>query len=193
MQPGRYFWTKIPWWLLFVAAPRSAAFLRRRWLVGEAFWFAAGLGAILPFFNGICFHLLPWPVVPFVFFPFLAGMVSLLYWKVARRLFRVDKAAMLGTLAAGFLWVAGAIGSGWCFYHHVCMCGHMEHSPYPAWHYAVDIGWALAVFGAAVWMCLLRVSFGICFTTLSAYLISYRFIFESFGGLYGWSGFAFPL
>ncbi len=193
MQPGRFFWTRIPYWFLHVAVPKSAVFIRRRWLVGEAFWIAAGLGAVSPFFNAICFRWLQLPVVPFVFFPFLAGIVSLLYWRIERGLFRMDQSAMLETVVAGILWVVGAIGSGWCFYHHVCMCGHMEHPPYPSWHYALDAGWALAVLGAATWMCMLRLSFCICFTTLSTYLISYRFLFESFGGLYGWSGFAFPL
>lgn len=36
------------------------------------------------------------------------------------------------------------MGNVWCWRHHVCMAGHMEHPPYPLWHYLADTGWALA-------------------------------------------------
>ncbi len=186
MQPGRYFWTRVPYWLLFVIVPRFATFLRRPWSVGETFRLAAGIGLISPLFNAMVFRWVPWRVVPFVFFPFLAFLVALLYRRVERGRFRTDWRAMLGTMGAGLLWAAGAIGSGWCFHHHVCMDGHMQHPPYPSWHYALDAGWVLAVLLAAVWMRLVRASLCILFATLSVYLVSYRFLFGSLGGMYEW-------
>lgn len=186
MHPGRYFWTRVPHWALFTVLPRGLAFLRRRWSIGEAFSVAAGLGLIAPFFNGLIFRQLPWSAVPFVFFPFLAVLVALVYWRAERGKFRTDWRAMLGTSGAGFLWVTGVLGSGWCFHHHICMGGHMAHPPYPSWHYALDGGWALGVLLAAVWMRFLRASLCILFVTLSVYLVSYRFLFGSFGGMYYW-------
>ena len=186
MESGRYFWTRVPHWLLFVVVPKVVAFLRKRWSVSEVFCLATGLGLILPFFNAQFFRWLPWPVVPFAFFPFFAVLVTLLYWRTERCQFRTDWRALLGTSVAGFLWVIGAIGSGWCFHHHVCMAGHMQHPPYPSWHYALDVGWVLAVLLAAVWMRLVRASLCILFATLAAYLISYRFLFGSLGGMYEW-------
>ena len=186
MQPGQYFWTRVPHWALFTVLPRGFRFLRRRWSVGEAFLVAAGLGLIAPVFNGVLFRWLPWSAVPFVFFPFLAVLVALVYWRADRGQFRTDWRAMLGTSGAGLLWVVGAVGSGWCFHHHICMCGHMEHPPYPSWHYAFDASWVVAVLLAVVSMRLLRVSICILFVTLSVYLITYRFIFGSFGGMYYW-------
>ncbi len=193
MKSGTYFWTQVPHWLLFSVVPRVIAFFRRHWSVGEAFFLAVAVGLISPVFNKHFFGWLPWRVVPFVFFPFLAGLVALLYWRVERDCFRSDLRAMLGTSGAGFLWVIGAIGSAWCFHHHVCMGGHMQHPPYPSWDYALDVGWVLAVGLAAVWMRLIRTSLCILFATLAGYLVSYRFLFGSLGGMYGWEGCALPL
>jgi len=186
MQPGRYFWTRVPHWALFTVLPRGVRFLRKRWSVGEAFSLAAGLGLIAPVFNGVFFRWLPWGAVPFVFFPFLGVLVLLVYWRVEPGHFRTDWRAMLGTSCAGLLWAAGVIGSGWCFQHHVCMAGHMQHPPYPSWHYALDVGWVLAVVLAAVWMRLVRVSLCVLFVMLAIYLVTYRFLFGSFGGMYYW-------
>jgi hypothetical protein len=186
MQPGRYFWTRIPHWLLSSVLPRGVAFFRRPWTVGETFWVAASLGLVLPVLNAPFFRWLPWRIVPFVFFPFVGILVAQAYRRVERGHFRTDWQAMLAASGAGLLWAAGAVGSGWCFHHHICMGGHMAHPPYPSWHYAFDGGWALAVLLAAVWMRSVRVSLCILFATLSAYLVSYRFIFGSFGGMYAW-------
>jgi hypothetical protein len=43
----------------------------------------------------------------------------------------------------------GLAGFLWCAFEHVCMCGHMQHPPYPAHHYAIDASW-VASFAAAV-------------------------------------------
>jgi hypothetical protein len=186
MESGRYFWTRVPHWLLFTIVPRISIFLHSPWSVGVTFFLAVGIGLISPVLNALLFRWLPGQAVPFIFFPFLAFLVVLLYWRVERGCFRTDWRAMLGTSGAGLLWAGGAIGSGWCYYHHVCMDGHMAHPPYPFWHYALDVGWALAVLIAAFWMRLVRASLCILFATLAAYLVSYRFLFGSLGGLYEW-------
>jgi hypothetical protein len=37
-----------------------------------------------------------------------------------------------------------------CWSRHLCMGGHMEHPPYPVWHYVNDAAWLLALPVAAV-------------------------------------------
>lgn len=53
-------------------------------------------------------------------------------------------------LAAGFFGI-GVLGNFWCWRHHVCMAGHMEHPPYAFWHYLVDGGWAFS-WGVTSWL-----------------------------------------
>jgi len=186
MNPGRYFWTRVPHWLLFAAVPKSALFLRRQWSIDEAFCLALGVGLTTPFIDFAILRWLPrWPM-PLAFVPFLAAIVALLYWRSGGCHFCSGWRAALGTAGAGLLWTVGEAGSGWCYFHHVCMGGHMQHPPYPAWHYAMDAGWALAVLFAAIWMRQIRVSLCILFATLAAYLISYRFLFGCLGGMDEW-------
>ncbi len=40
-----------------------------------------------------------------------------------------------------FIWLSSLIASIWCVNEHVCMGGHMEHGPYPWWHYVIDVYW----------------------------------------------------
>jgi hypothetical protein len=176
----------VPRWLSFTIITGISAFLRRAWSVNETFFLAVVIGFISPVLNALLFRWLPWQSVPFVFFPLLAVFVALLYWRVERGHFRTDWRAMLETSGAGLLWAAGAIGSGWCYNNHVCIDGHMAHPPYPFWHYTLDVGWALAVLVAAFLMRLVRSSLCVLFATLAAYLVSYRFLFGSLGGMYEW-------
>lgn len=156
----------------------------RPWSVPKAFCFAVAVGALSPVLKLFLFRWLYWSIAPFVFFSFLASVAALLYWQTARGQFRTDRRALLATFAAGLLWAAGAAGSGWCCSAHVCMAGHMDHPPYALWHYAADAGWGLAVAVAAVWMLSVRISLCLAFGILSSFLISYRFLFRSLGGMY---------
>jgi hypothetical protein len=112
--------------------------------------------------------------------------LSLLYWRVDRGQFRCDRVAILGAVGWAVVWMLGVIGSGWCYSRHICMDGHMAHPPYPWWQYGVDIGWVVCLGTASVGTRLLRASLCIAFSGIAAFLISYRFIFKSFGGMYDW-------
>jgi len=132
------------------------------------------------------FRWFPWPSGPLILFSVLAILIGLLYWQVERGQFRTDRRAMPATIVAGLLWASGAVGSGWCCLAHVCMAGHMEHPPYALSQYATDLGWALSVAGAALWMRFVRSSVCLAFAVLSSFLISYRFLFGSLGGRFEW-------
>lgn len=47
----------------------------------------------------------------------------------------------LAFIGAIITFVLGAVGFAFCSAHHICMGGHMQHGPYPWWHYAVDVAW----------------------------------------------------
>ena len=186
MQPGRYFWTRVPHWALFTALPRGLTFLRRRWSIGEALFVAVIVGAASPLLDAFLYRSFSVEVAHYIFPIFGVVLLRLVYWRTESSQFRRDRSAMTGTVGASLLWVLGVVGSGWCCTRHICMGGHMEHPPYPAWHYAVDAGWIFSLIAAALWTRLIRVSLCIAFAGLGAFLVSYRFLFGSLGGMYAW-------
>jgi hypothetical protein len=145
-----------------------------------------------PAINLIVEHFLPWQnglhwrYAPFIFVGVFASLLGLLYWLVERAQFRPGRRAIGVTSSAGLIWTFGIMGSVWCFSHHVCMCGHMQHPPYPAWHYTLDASWALCLVAAAVWTRLFRASSCLAFAALSSFVLSYRFLCGSFGATYAW-------
>jgi hypothetical protein len=126
----------------------------------------------------------PSQAAPFALFLLLAVFMWMLYRRTESGQFRKNSAAKIANAAGALLWAAGAAGSAWCFWHHVCMAGHMQHPPYPSWHYAVDIGWVVSLIVAAIWTRVQRASLCIGFAFLSSFLVSYRFLFGSFGGAF---------
>jgi hypothetical protein len=52
-------------------------------------------------------------------------------------------------VASAWLVLAGVPGFVFCAVSHVCMAGHMKHSPYPVWHYALDALWLGCFLGGA--------------------------------------------
>ena len=40
-----------------------------------------------------------------------------------------------------------------CGFSHICMCGHMQHPPFPLWHYANDFLWVTG-YAIALVLCL---------------------------------------
>lgn len=76
----------------------------------------------------------------------------------------------------------GAVGFVWCFYAHICMEGHMQHPPYPGWHYVLDGAWAtlwvsgalLSMRGSRAWKVV---------GSVLLVLLGYRFCLGSLGGM----------
>ena len=163
-----------------------ALFLRRPWPISKAFSIAMVAGIAAPVLNRLFYNLFDWTTAPYAFFPSLALLIGSLYWLVDRSQFRRDWKAMVVTFAAGLVWTCGIVASAWCLSAHVCIAGHLDHPPYPMWHYAADVGWALALALAAIGMWSVRVSLCLAFALLSTFVISYRFLFGSLGGMYVW-------
>jgi hypothetical protein len=197
--PGvRKLYSKMPWlaevYSTLIHPAKWAAFIRRPWPLSRAFGVSVVVGVIVPpIISSFIYHCLPlrnwglpWRFSPSVFVAALAILLGLLYWQVDRAQFRPGRGAFWVTSAAGLIWTVGIIGSVWCYDHHVCMGGHMQHPPYPAWHYGLDVAWSLCLVGAAVWTRLFRASSCLTFAMLSSFVLSYRFLFGSFGAPYAW-------
>jgi hypothetical protein len=165
---------------------RCAGFFFHPWSVSQALFIAVIAGAASPLLYWLVYWALPPEAAHFAFPAAGCVVLGLIYWRMECGQFRRDRAVMLGTLGAALFWVAGVVGSGWCCSLHICMDGHMTHPPYLWWHYAMDAGWVLALVIASLWTRILRVSLCISFAGLTSFLISYRFLFGSFGGNYVW-------
>ena len=128
-------------------------------------------------------------VVPAVFWTSAAVVIVGLYWQAGRAPFRSDPLATLYSVLALALFVLGVCGAVWCYWHHICMEGHMAHPPYPAWHYALDAGWVACLAAAVFWVCRVQSVLSIGFASFAAFLLAFRFLLGSAGGMYG----GFPL
>jgi hypothetical protein len=82
------------------------------------------------------------------------------------------------------LYIVGLSGSTGCYYHHLCMEGHMAHGPYPIGHYIFDSSWSLSLVLAVLIAAFQRSAYFIPLSVGASYLIIYRFAFGSFGGIW---------
>jgi len=64
------------------------------------------------------------------------------------------------------------------------MGGHMAHPPYPAWQYAADAGWAVCLAAGSIWLWRLRSPVAVAAAWICGFLVSYRFLFGSLGGMF---------
>jgi hypothetical protein len=163
---------------------RLKGIVRQPWSIGTVSYVAVGIGAIAPLMNLPLFLFCPTRAVPFAFASLMAFWLVLLYWKTDRTKFRTDLRARIATFLSGLAWILGIVGLAWCYSHHICMAGHMDHPPYPVWHYVADLGWILCLVGATIWTRLELVPICIAFAAINTFLVSYRFLFGSFGGIY---------
>ena len=91
---------------------------------------------------------------------------------------------MLQSIGASSLFLVGTAGSVWCYENHLCMCGHMRHGPYSIWEYFADAGWVGSLILGTFWLTQIRSPISIAVACFVGFLVSYRFMFGSFGGAY---------
>ena len=163
---------------------RITGFFSHRWSLSTVFYVATAVGLASPLLNILFYRTLPFEAAHHVCLSIGVILLGLFYWRMERGQSRRNRAAMVSMVGASVLWGFGVLGSGWCYSHHTCMSGHMEHPPYEWWDYGFDVGWVLCLDMAALWTRLFRAWLCITFAALSAFLISYRFLFGSLGGMY---------
>jgi hypothetical protein len=170
-------------------------FRQRPWSVSRAMASGLVIGALGAFFQVLLFRAVPFEltyilyVVPAVFWVSAATAICFLYRQLDKHQFRPDVQAIVSGLLALALFVLGVCGAVWCYWHHVCMDGHMAHSPYPAWHYLLDSGWVACFAVAVFWLWRIRSVLGPGLAAFAAFVVCFRFLLGSAGGLCG----GFPL
>lgn len=170
-------------------------FCRRPWSVSRAVVAGLILGALGAVFHVFLFRAGPSEltyilyVAPALFWAAAGTAIWLLYRQVPRAQFRVGILAALNSLVGLTLFVLGVCGAVWCYWHHVCMGGHMAHPHYPAWHYLWDSGWAACLALSLAWLWWIRSVLAPGLAAFAAFLICFRFLLGSAGGTYG----GFPL
>jgi len=121
-----------------------------------------------------------WPAL----LTFSVVILAVIYATTDRGLFGKGSKCFLHSLGATFLIAVAAAASVWCYLNHVCMAGHMKHPPYPVWHGLCDMAWTTTTIGAALWIVRVRSPLSIAIAYSAAFLLSYRFVFGSLGGIW---------
>ncbi len=70
-----------------------------------------------------------------------------------------------------------------CGMMHVCMAGHMQHQPYPAWHYLIDGAWILGVVTSVVFCWKANLRLRKTLVMLVTFLLLSRLVLGSGGGI----------
>jgi hypothetical protein len=170
-------------------------FRRRPWSVSRALAASMVMGTLGAFFQVLLFRVGPFEltyilyVAPAAFWVTAGSAIWILYRQMEKGQFRSNIRAIVGSLLALVLFVVGVYGAAWCYSQHVCMDGHMAHSPYPAWHYLLDSGWVACLASSSIWLWRTRSVLAAGLTAFAAFLVCFRFLLGSAGGMYG----GFPL
>jgi hypothetical protein len=69
-----------------------------------------------------------------------------------------------------------------CFLWHICMAGHMQHGPYPLYHWISDFWWMACFASVLVFSLRMNAKHRVLFLVGSILLIFSRIPFGSFGG-----------
>jgi len=145
---------------------------------------AAVFGAVSPFLMKLL-HMAA-GVAPggWVFLVVFLAAVAALHFVTRRGALAGGLEGFVTTIGPVALVLLGTAGSVWCCLRHVCPDGHMACPPYPEWHTYLEGLWVLMLAGSALWASLARSPACLFLTAYAAFLLSFRFLFDSFGGVY---------
>ena len=92
--------------------------------------------------------------------------------------------AQRATHSKEFAWLtlAGIPAFVFCGLAHICMDGHMEHLPYPWWHFALDLQWVVFFGAAAIRVRQSDISRARLASWLLIFCVVFRFLLGSLGG-----------
>jgi hypothetical protein len=123
------------------------------------------------------------------FFPGLFLVLSLLLVVVLSvalpwSQYQVSRSAWIQTLGVLVVLAMSLWGSAWCYRTHVCMAGHGCHGITYFVGRIVDICWVLGLVAGSTWGAFARMPISVPAAYISGFVISYRFLFGSMGGMY---------
>jgi hypothetical protein len=123
--------------------------------------------------------------IPWMPLLIVAATAAFLQWRSERANFQWRLKFFAGAGLAVFLFSMSLLVSYWvCFMQHICMDGHMAHGPYPTMAYVCDGAWAAGLIVASISFARCRFPFASVFAIVAGFMISMRFVFGSFGGVY---------
>lgn len=166
-------------------------FRRQRWSISQALVASLAMGTVGALFHLLLYRIGPFElayirhVVPAVFWTSAGIATWFLYRQVERTRFRSDAQSFLNSVLALALFALGVFGAVWCYWHHVCMEGHMGHPPYPSWHYLFDTLWVASLAASVIWTWRARSALSLGLAAFAAFLVCFRFLLGSAGGMYG--------
>jgi hypothetical protein len=80
------------------------------------------------------------------------------------------------------LTLAGIPAYIFCGVSHTCMCGHMQHGPYPFYHYLIDLFWATCFAAVLTFSIKLEAKRKMVFLIGSLFLIMLRIPLQGLAG-----------
>jgi len=99
--------------------------------------------------------------------------------------FRADRVSLIILLLGLIAFSAGYAGSVWCFYHHLCMDGHMAHPELLTnGDYWFDAFWSGLVLLAVTLAVISRTRWAFMLIIAGVFLLFYRFALGGFGGMF---------
>ena len=82
----------------------------------------------------------------------------------------------------GTFLIAGIAGSVWCYHHHICREGHLAHG-FTSTDIFFDATWASSLAVSAIMAACLRKAYAQVLITFAVWIIVYRFVAGSAGGI----------
>lgn len=97
--------------------------------------------------------------------------------------YRFGRSGWVQTLCIMILFDAALLGSAWCYKNHVCKDGHGAHG-IPAMEWVIDMVWTSGLVASVVWAVRARSLLSVPCAYIGGFVISFRFVFGSMGGMY---------
>jgi hypothetical protein len=124
-----------------------------------------------------------WEIFPGLFLVLSLLLVFALSMALPWSQYRVSRSAWIQTLGVLVVLAVSLWGSAWCYRTHVCMAGHGCHGITYSGR-IVDICWVLGLIAGSTWGTVARTPISVPAAYIAGFVISYRFLFGSMGGMY---------
>jgi len=124
-----------------------------------------------------------WVIFPGLFLILSLLLVLALSMTLPWSQYAFKRSMWIQTLGIFCLFAVALWGSAWCCQNHVCMAGHGCHGMTLTGR-IVDVAWVLGLLASAAWATLAKSAVCIPSGYIAGFLISYRFLFGSMGGMY---------
>lgn len=177
---------KSPSWLTDIAAlcgTKTRALFRLPLPMPTSLLLGSVIGGASPLLLPTAARILPNYGPPWHSLAILGLIVLLQYFLCDRRQFQWGARSLIfSTIALVLIGVCVCASYYCCSYEHICLGGHMLHPPYSTSCYLNDATWVGGLVLAVATLVRARSPLALAAVVMSAFLISLRLVFGSFGG-----------